>query len=167
MAVAKSLYVASTHPLPRPRRPGDDMKAIVGLLVVAALVFGSGCAKQDWIDRTLVTVDVTGTWYGSPPGAGYGQPGDFLLELKQKGSAVEGFLRSGTSQGTSNTGPLSGPITGTVAADVFRFRDARGAVEAELTVSGDEMSGTVSVAGVRRLYLRRIDPSSPPASPPR
>jgi hypothetical protein len=37
------------------------MKAIVGLLVVVALVFGSGCAKQDWIDRTLVTVDVTGT----------------------------------------------------------------------------------------------------------
>jgi hypothetical protein len=143
------------------------MKAIVGLLMAATLAFGSGCAKQDWIDRTLVTVDVTGTWYGSPPGAGYGQPGDFLLELKQKGSAVTGFLRSGTSQGTSNTGPLSGPITGTVAADVFSFRDARGAVEGELTVSGDEMSGTVSVAGVRRLYLRRIDPSSPPVSPPR
>jgi hypothetical protein len=143
------------------------MKALIGLLIVTTLLVGSGCAKQDWIERTLVTVDVTGTWYGSPPGAGYGQPGDFLLELKQKGSVVEGFLRSGTSQGTSNTGQLSGPITGTVAADVFRFRDARGSVEGELTVSGDEMSGTVSVAGVRRLYLRRVDSSSPPASPPR
>jgi hypothetical protein len=37
------------------------MKAIVGALIaVATLVVGSGCAKQDWIDRTLVTVDVTG-----------------------------------------------------------------------------------------------------------
>jgi len=144
------------------------MSTVARVLLAIGLVLGGfGCAKTDWIDRTLVTVDVTGTWYGSPPGAGYGQPGDFLLELKQEGSVVEGFLRSGTSQGTSNTGPLSGPITGTVAADVFRFRDARGAVEGELTVSGDEMSGTVSVAGVRRLYLRRIDPSSPPASPPR
>jgi hypothetical protein len=143
------------------------MKAPIVLLIAAALLVGSGCAKKDWIDRTLVTVDVTGTWYGSPPGAGYGQPGDFLLELKQEGSVVQGFLRSGTSQGTSNTGPLSGPITGTVAADVFRFRDARGAVEGELTVSGDEMNGTVSVAGVRRLSLRRVDPSSLPTSPPR
>jgi hypothetical protein len=107
------------------------MKAPIALLTAATLLVGSGCAQKDWIDRTLVTVDVTGTWYGSPPGAGYGQPGDFLMELKQEGLVVQGFLRSGTSQGTSNTGPLSGPITGTVAADVFRFRDARGAVEGE------------------------------------
>src|SRR5215510_13089789 len=31
--------------------------------IVTALVFGS-CAQKDWIDRTLVTVDVTGTWHG-------------------------------------------------------------------------------------------------------
>jgi hypothetical protein len=37
------------------------MKLIVGLLAAVTLVFGSGCAKTDWIDRTLVTVDVTGT----------------------------------------------------------------------------------------------------------
>jgi hypothetical protein len=28
------------------------------------LVLGSGCAKPDWIQSTLVTVDVTGTWLG-------------------------------------------------------------------------------------------------------
>ena len=33
-------------------------------LVATALVLGSGCVKQDWIDRTLVTVDVTGNWHG-------------------------------------------------------------------------------------------------------
>ena len=36
------------------------MKSIVYLLIVATLAFGSGCAKEDWIERTLVTVDVTG-----------------------------------------------------------------------------------------------------------
>ena len=33
------------------------MKAIGGRLVAAVLAVGSGCAKTDWIDRTLVTVD--------------------------------------------------------------------------------------------------------------
>jgi hypothetical protein len=41
------------------------MKTIVGILIAATLLFGSGCAKTDWIDRTLVTEDVTGTWSGA------------------------------------------------------------------------------------------------------
>jgi hypothetical protein len=40
------------------------MKITAELLIAAALVFASGCTKTDWIDRTLVTVDVTGTWCG-------------------------------------------------------------------------------------------------------
>jgi hypothetical protein len=36
------------------------MKAALGV-IAAAVVFASGCAQKDWIDRTLVTVDVTGT----------------------------------------------------------------------------------------------------------
>ena len=46
------------------------MKIIAGLIIAAALVFSFGCAKTDWIDRTLVTVDVTGTWEGRVEGAG-------------------------------------------------------------------------------------------------
>jgi hypothetical protein len=42
----------------------DHMRLIVGLLAMVTLAFGSACAKQDWIDRTLVTVDVTGVWEG-------------------------------------------------------------------------------------------------------
>ena len=41
------------------------MKALIGILIAATLASGSGYAKSDWIDRTLVTVDVTGTWTGS------------------------------------------------------------------------------------------------------
>ena len=38
------------------------MNTIARVILVAVLAFGSGCAKPDWIEQTLVTVDVTGTW---------------------------------------------------------------------------------------------------------
>ena len=60
-----------------------------------------------------------------------------------------------------------GLFEGTVAGDVFRFRDTRNGMEGELTVSGDEMNGMMSHFGQRRLSLRRLDPTSPPVSPPR
>jgi hypothetical protein len=140
------------------------MKAIVGLVVAGVLVFGSGCAtKQDWIDRTLVTVDVTGSWYGSMgSGSRMGTPSEIYLELAQKGQTVTGFIRVKPEQAL--TAP-NGPIDGTVTGDVFRFRDARGNVEAELTVGGDEMNGQLSSLGP--ISLRRVEPSSPPGSPPR
>ena len=141
------------------------MKIIAGLLIAAALAFTSGCAKTDWIDRTLVTVDVTGTWSGSVGGSQGGfMLGDLLLELNQQGSVVKGTLRQMVSGGPVG----SQPIEGTVAGDMFRFRDARGSMEGELTVSGDEMTGKAATAmGSRPISLRRVNSSSPPASPPR
>jgi hypothetical protein len=101
-----------------------SMKALIGLLTAAMLLIGSGCAKTDWIDRTLVTVDVTGTWAGSAGGSsGGGIPPDFLFELEQQGSTVKGIMRipaGGTSQSGSRISP--GPMTGTVAGDVFRVQ---------------------------------------------
>ena len=141
------------------------MKAIVGALIaVATLAIGSGCAKTDWIDRTLVTVDVTGTWQGSPGGPGTNNPGALFLDLRQEGATVQGFIHQGASGAASS---LDGPISGTVAGDVFHFRSTRGIAEGELTANGDEMNGTVSIFGTRPLTLRRVDPSSPPGSPPR
>jgi hypothetical protein len=140
------------------------MKAIVGLLVAVALVFGSGYAKQDWIDRTQVTVDVTGTWQGSLGGPGSTNPGALFLDLRQEGATVQGFIHQGASGAASS---LDGPISGTGAGDVFHLRSTRGIAEGELTVNGDEMSGTVSIFGTRPLTLRRVTPSSPPASPPK
>ena len=40
------------------------MKIFGSILVMAAFAVIGGCAKPDWIERTLVTVDVTGTWHG-------------------------------------------------------------------------------------------------------
>ena len=139
------------------------MRAVAQALIAAALVFGAGCAQKDWIDRTLVTVDVTGTWYGRG-GGGWTSP-EMSFELEQQGSTVKGYLRVPTTVGAM--GNLTGPIEGTVAGDVFRFRNARGSIEGELTVSGDEMDGVVSFLGQRQASFRRVDPSSPPASPPR
>ena len=139
------------------------MKIIPALLIAAALGVASGCAKTDWIDRTLVTVDVTGTWFGSPGGApGVYPVPDLLLELEQQGSTVTGSMRAGASWGVSE-------LDGAVAGDVFRFRNKRGNIEGELTVSGDVMSGRISTQslGAQPFSLRRVDPSSRPASPPR
>ena len=106
------------------------------VVIGVALVLASGCAQKDWIDRTLVTVDVTGTWYGRVASAGTasGSP-ELSFELKQQGSTVKGFVRV-TAKGGPGTNTYSGgPIEGTVAGDVFRFRDMRG-TNGELTVRG-------------------------------
>ncbi len=136
------------------------MRIIARLLLTTLLALTAGCAQKDWIDRTLVTVDVTGTWYGKSVGAAYGPP-DFLFELRQQGGTVKGAMRfvpGGYRE-----------IDGTVAGDVLRFKDSRGSVKGEFTVSEDEMSGQVMIPpiGTRPISLRRVDPSAPPASPPR
>ena len=133
------------------------MRAVTRVLIAAALAFGLGCAQTDWIDRTLVTVDVTGVWQSEGSAT-------VELELKQQGSTVKGFLvvRPGTG------GPR--PIDGTVAGDVFRFRDSRGNWEGEFTVSGDEMNGQAVIlfGGSRRPFsLLRVDSSAHPDSPRR
>jgi hypothetical protein len=130
------------------------MKRLIGLLIATTLE--SGCAtKEDWIDRTQVTVDGTGTWKGAPGGAQAGpfSMPDLLFELEQQGSMVFRLF--------------PGPVTGTVTGDVFRFQLTHGHLSGEMKVSGDEMSGQVSLMGSRNLVLRRGDSSSPPGSPPR
>src|SRR5438034_4249189 len=159
MPAAWSLYSASAQ-LPAPlHHLGDEMKTFTGLLLPTLLTMTAGCAKTDWIDRTLVTVDMTGTWYGTPVGSRMTGTREFSMELEQQGATVKGFIRSSQS----GVGPLSGPIDGTVAGDVFHFRNARGDVEGQLTVSGDEMNGRMSMAGgaggAFPVVLRRVDPS--------
>jgi hypothetical protein len=138
------------------------MRAVVVMLMATMLVFASGCAKQDWIDRTLVTVDVTGTWSGSVRGEGAIGSRELLLDLEQQGSTVKGSVKVSPGGGTTQT------IDGTIAGDVFRFRDSRGRLEGDLTVSGDEMAGRVSFLGSSsQISLQRLDRSSLPGSPPR
>jgi hypothetical protein len=145
------------------------MKTIGTILLMAAvLASGSGCvARPDWIERTLVTVDVTGVWYGrevrqgNPPNVG------LWLDLQQEGPRAKGSAR--LDVGLSG---FSGLIEGTIAGDVFSFRQSNATqMKGQLTVRGDEMTGEVVIEGGtfthRIVLLRRVGPSSRPDSPPR
>ena len=127
------------------------------MLIVVCACMG-GCAKPDWIQDTLVTVDVTGTWVGSinPTGASLA----VRLELEQNGPKVTGSLRvmsAGTSGGTGTLG--SGPIEGTVSGDVLSVKRTNGSFSAEMSVSGDEMTGR---SGNRPISLQRARSSAKP-----
>ena len=131
-----------------------DRRAFIGIL--AALMCLPGCTTPpDWIERTLVTVDVTGSWYGvSPIKTNAGYP-DLWLELQQEGPKAKGSTRVNTS-GMQR----SGPIEGTIAGDVFTFRETNGPLTGELRVSGDEMTGEILQPLRFPIVLRRV--GSPP-----
>ena len=131
----------------------------IALVLMVTFAMGSGCAKPpDWIEQTLVTVDVTGTWRG---------PGALELKLEQHGSKVTGtiFVPVTTTTGT---------IEGSVSGDVFRFRQTSGTYgpwQGQLTVNGDEMSGLItSTSGATtggrpqiNAVLKRVSSSPPPS----
>jgi len=121
------------------------------VVIGVALVFASGCAQKDWIDRTLVTVDVTGNWYGTIMGD---SAQEVWLDLKQEGGKISGSIRVRPDQSTGSSGPIDGAISG----DVLRFKRVRGSSYVELTISGDEMNGAI---GGRAISLRRTA-SAPP-----
>ena len=139
------------------RRTGA-MNTLARMILVAVLACASGCARSDWIDATLVTADVTGEWLGffrSDNQLSY----EIRLELEQHGPKVEGVLRT-TGAGTNWWPNNSGPIAGTVAGDVFRFRQTNGPLVGEVTVSGDEMAGTVTLRGQAPIVLQRVGSSA-------
>jgi hypothetical protein len=136
------------------------------LILLTALVFVCGCAKSDWIQQTLVTVDVTGVWVGYMGKTGGIAPKtEFRLELEQQGSKANGYLRPLQTSGAGGVPFIAGPVEGTVCGDVFTFRQPGGTLTGELTVSGDEMKGYVtSAGGPSPMVLQRIKSSVPPRS---
>jgi len=139
------------------------MRAIRAMLMVAVLATGSSCARPDWIEQTLVTVDVTGVWYGTEQGQSANVNFALWLDLQQEGPKAKGYAK--VEGGWTN----SGPVEGTIAGDVFSFRrsDLGPVLQGELTVSGDEMTGNVTLGGHRITRLRRVGPSFQPDPPAR
>ncbi len=135
-------------------------RALLGILVV----FLVGCVEKDWIDRTLVTENVTGGWTGS---LGVGNSyREMRLDLQQEGTKVTG---SATIHGP-DASRLGSPFTlrGSVAGDVFSFSSERGTASGELTVGGDDMSGQILwVYGTSQISLHRVDSASRTQAPPR
>ena len=135
------------------------MKTIARLLLATLLAVSVGCAQKDWIDRTLVTVDVTGVWTGRAyiPHAVTGLIIDLRLELEQEGPKVKGSIRPSGSIPWRNLdpSPTTGPVEGTLAGDVFEFKEVTGHLAGRLTVSGDEMIGEVVEKATYAVVLRR------------
>jgi hypothetical protein len=111
------------------------MKARRWLQVCLVLLVASGCA-QDPFSREWAE-DVAGRWTGYWSGGG---GGDFELDLQQRGPKAKGELRLTGAE----TQYWNGDIVGTVTGDVLHFSRWDGRLKGELTVAGDEMSGTVT-----------------------
>jgi len=122
------------------------------LMLVVALAISS-CAKSDWIEQTLVTVDVTGTWVG--------RGGTLTLKLDQQAAKVTGFMRWA---GSPCSGTVPGAVEGTVTGDMFRFKQTSGRIclqASEMTVNGDEMTGHLGVPISVVSTLQRVDTARP------
>jgi hypothetical protein len=119
------------------------MKAARWLSVWLVLLVASGCAQRsDWIESTLVTVDVAGRWTGNWSGSGGG--GDFAMTLRQTGRKATGDVQLITGDAHN----WNGSILGTVRGDVLTFSLWDGRLRGEVIVAGDEMSGTVTFTPV-------------------
>src|SRR5262245_18215995 len=109
------------------KRSGMDCFGILMVLVAV-----TGCARPDWIESMLVTVDVTGTWTGDweqsrgcvGGGVGAGSRGRAVLSLQQVGPNVTGSMTvSGSTwlAGNLRSLPDNSPVEGTVNGDVLRL----------------------------------------------
>jgi hypothetical protein len=132
------------------------MKAIARVILAAALASGSGCARGDWIERTLLTVNVTGVWYGELRTAV--QRMELSIDLRQEGPAVEGSLL-GKGFVPVLLRDVPGRVEGTVRGQAFEVRRTDGPLRAEMTVTGDEMTGRADTGfGPGEVFLRRVHP---------
>ena len=120
-------------------------------VVAVALVFQSGCRSSD-IERTLVTVDVTGVWEGSVVYSTVSH--QIVLVLQQEGQRVTG-RRTQVGGNVGSVPSRDVAIEGTVNGDTFSFHDVNEVVimNVNLIVSGDEMGGTGQPVG--KWYFRR------------
>src|SRR5262245_35299743 len=148
------------------------------LLLAISLAICLGCAKQDWIDRTLVTVDVTGEWDGrlimpeaswsgdfvcDRPIATEASPsGNVVLVLQQQGGKVTGEISNLSAGSVTSTGSTS--IQGTVEAAMLGLHDvSRRTFRSILQVNGDEITGLgVWFDVVYEVSLHRQSIGSPP-----
>jgi len=137
----------------------EKVRTFARALLVLAIASSIACAQKDWIDRTLVTENVTGAWTGLLGPSGCSR--DVRLDLQQEGSKVTGVGMVSVSNDRF-------PIQGSVAGDVFTFKSLRGSTSGELTVSGDDMKGRILWGcGNTPVLLHRVDSASRTEAPPR
>jgi len=106
-----------------------DMGKSIGWFVALASMMLLGCASTR---SAPSTANVTGEWVGQWTNAG--NSGDITMTLKQVDGVVTGDMIV-----LPTTMQMSGPVHGSVEGNVFSYT-TRGS-GAELTVTGDEMTG--------------------------
>ena len=93
-------------------------RCFIGLLVLGC----AGCAKPDWIESTLVTVDVTGDWVGTWTSTG-GGVATLYLSARQGGAMVTGQLTtSGWNAAKYPRGDIVGVYNTATGAHGFVLR---------------------------------------------
>jgi hypothetical protein len=96
-----------------------EMKMVTCLVLAVALASVLACTRNDWIDRTLATENVTGVWSGSIGESTFFR--DVRLELQHEAGKVSRlipflpFLRGSTSAS----------IESSVAGDTFTSNESR------------------------------------------
>jgi hypothetical protein len=118
------------------------------LLIALVVVLGFGCARADWIEGTLVTVDVTGVWSGMYSTSA-GTSGAVELVLQQVGGNVTGTI---TMKGLGFGGiglAENVAIRGVVNGDVLRFNATATLNNYDLVVSGEQMLGSFYIRSNR------------------
>src|SRR5262245_43228433 len=107
------------------------MRFSVLALAAAQLLLSSGCASRpDWIEATLVMVDVSGVWSGDALSQTL-NPQHFVLELTQEGSKVTGSMRI-----YGQFAQYGGQVEGRVTGDRFEFFHLTQPYKGEATVDG-------------------------------
>jgi len=88
-------------------------RTMASLILALTVLAGAACARKDWIDQTLVTVDVTGIWEGQR--SQHHGPGGGGLELtpEQKGAKVVGTSRGAVADRPTTSGPSRGRYVAT------------------------------------------------------
>jgi hypothetical protein len=115
------------------------MPLLSRLAAVTILLLAAGCARADWIESTLVTVDVTGDWTGEWRFPQFN--GTLALTLRQQGSRVTGDARVTGLMDSKSDGAIQGEVSG----DVIRLRQPHGTLQLDVIVNGDVMTGRGSV----------------------
>ena len=133
------------------------LRSTTVLLAMSVLLLNAaGCARtrSDWIEETLVTVDVSGVWRGNLSRAGGSiDQGAIELTLEQSGAKVTGQIRL-----SSLSASRASRIDGTVNGDVFRFSTSDATRTGELQVDGDAMSGPGTGPNGRVQYTLKRSP---------
>ena len=127
--------------------------ASVGLAVVSiAVVLLAGCASTPAVPPGVL--DLSGVWEGTWNGGPIGR-GRITLTLTQSGTTVTGNL---TMSGVTAISATDGPVEGVVTDTTFSFDQRGGAMQGDMAIVGEEMSGDATGRIKATLRLRRQPP---------